>query len=165
MRIRFSWLTAYPLNVCRAFFDKMAAEGMAGDANVMDLVAREKRYKAALDAWNSHERWKSERNQKRAVLEAEHGYDTKHGMHLVRLLRMCREILEGQGVIVRRPDAKELLAIRAGEWPYEKLVEWAEQQDAEMQTLYNESTLRHAPDIAKLNDLCVQAQEMFWSTP
>jgi len=90
-----------------------------------------------------------------------HG-NTKHGMHLVRLLRMCREILEGQGVIVRRPDAKELLAIRAGEWPYERLVEWAEQQDAEMQTLYKESTLRHAPDVAKLNELCVEAQEIFW---
>lgn len=143
-------------------FDKMVGEGLPVHPNVMELVAAEKRYKSALDAWNSHERWKSERNEKRATLEAKYGYDTKHGMHLVRLLRMCREILEGQGVVVRRPDAKELLAIRHGEWPYDKLVEWAEQQDAEMQTLYKQSTLRHAPDMEKLNALCVEAEELFW---
>lgn len=146
-------------------FDKTAGAGMPVDPNVMQLVAAEKRYKAALDAWNSHENWKTTRNEKRSVLEAQYGYDTKHGMHLVRLLRMCREILEGQGVIVQRPDAKELLAIRAGEWPYDKLVEWAEQQDAEMQKLYETSSLPHAPDMEKLNALCVEAEELFWSTP
>lgn len=143
-------------------FDKLAERGETANPNVMELVQQEKRYRSALNHWNQHENWKATRNEKRAALEAKHGYDTKHGMHLVRLLRMCKEILEGKGVIVRRPDAQELLGIRRGEWPYDKLVEWAERQDAEMQALYQASTLRHAPDMEKLNDLCVEAQELYW---
>jgi len=46
------------------------------------------------------------------VLEAKFGFDTKHAMHLIRLLRMAREILETGVVHVKRPDAEELSAIR-----------------------------------------------------
>jgi hypothetical protein len=143
-------------------FDKVTAGGEAVDPNVMELVAREKRYKAALERWNQHESWKANRNEKRAALEAEHSYDSKHAGHLVRLLRMCREILTGKGVIVRRPDAAELLAIRNGEWSYEKLIEWAEREDGEMRALYDASTLPDEPDMGKLNAICVEAQERFW---
>jgi len=143
-------------------FDKLVDQGEQVHPNVMELVQQEKRYRAALNHWNQHENWKANRNPKRAEIEAKHLYDCKHGMHLVRLLKMCREILDGRGVIVRRPDAAELLAIRHGEWSYDKLVEWAEREDAEMQTLYVASTLRHAPDVEKLNALCVEAQELFW---
>lgn len=143
-------------------FDKLVDQGEQVHSNVMELVQQEKRYRGALNHWNQHENWKATRNEKRSALEAKFGYDTKHGMHLVRLLRMCREILEGKGVLVRRPDADELLAIRRGEWSYDKLVEWAEKQDEEMQALYETSTLRHAPDMEKLNDLCVEAQELYW---
>lgn len=133
--------------------------------NVMELVFKERQYKAALDRWNQHENWKANRNPKRSQMERDFGYDGKHALHLVRLLRMCREILMGKGVIVKRPDAEELLAIRRGEWKYEDLIEWAEREDAEMQVLYTESTLRKTPDVGKLNDLCCEAQEMFWSNP
>ena len=146
-------------------FDKVRGEGGHVDPNVMELVAQEKRYNGALATWHAHENWKATRNEKRAKLEAEFGYDTKHGMHLVRLLRMCLEILEGQGVIVRRPDAKELLSIRDGAWSYDKLIAWAEEQDAALEALYKESTLREEPDVAKLNALCVEAVETFWRSP
>lgn len=144
-------------------FDKIQNEGTEINPNVMELVQKEKQYKAALDAWNSYNNWKEKRNPKRAAMEAESGYDRKHAMHLVRLLTMCREILEGKGVIVKRPDKDFLLEIKRGAWTYEQLVSWAEKQDAEMQELYLTSKLPHAPNIEKLNSLCVEAQEMFWT--
>lgn len=144
-------------------FDKVVSEGDEVHPNVMELVQKEKQYKAAMEAWNSYQRWDTNRNEARKGFERDYGYDTKHAMHLVRLLRMCREILLGKGMIVRRPDAKELLGIRHGEWKYEDLVSWAEQQDAEMQVLYAESTLPHTPDLPKLNDLCVELHDRFWS--
>ena len=84
-----------------------------------------------------------------------HG-NCKHAMHLVRLLKMCKEIMELGQVIVKRPDREELLAIRNGAWTYEQLVGWAAQQDKEMQELYEKSTLPHTPDIKKLDDLCME---------
>lgn len=85
--------------------------------------------------------------------------NTKHGMHLVRLLRMCREILTEGKVLVRRPDAEELLRIRAGEWDYHKLVEWAEAQDKDLEALSKTSKLPNQPDRKKLDQLCIELVE------
>ncbi len=92
-------------------------------------------------------------------LEARFGYDTKHAVHLVRLLRMCREILERGEVVVKRPDREELLSIRNGTWSYEQLVQWATEQDRDMQRLYAESTLPRAPDTARFDALCIEIVE------
>lgn len=85
--------------------------------------------------------------------------NTKHGMHLVRLMRMCREILETGQVIVRRPDAEELLAIRHGAWPFERLVEWAEREDAALTEVAKTSALPHSPDRKKLDAICARIVE------
>ena len=71
-------------------------------------------------------------------------------------MRMCREILETGKVIVRRPDAEELLAIRGGAWPYEKLREWAESEDAALEEVAKTSALPKTPDFEKIDSLCVE---------
>jgi predicted nucleotidyltransferase len=129
------------------------------DDNFLLLLERERRYRAELQEWEQFQTWHKTRNPRRAALEAKFGYDTKHGMHLVRLLRMCREILDGRGVIVRRPDAAELLAIRAGAWPYDQLLAWAEEQDRALDELEGRSPLPHAPDREALDALCIDLVE------
>jgi predicted nucleotidyltransferase len=125
------------------------------DANAMEYLKAERAYRCALAEWHQYQTWKKERNPARAELEVRFGYDTKHGMHLVRLMRMAREILEGKGVIVRRPDAEELKAIRFnGAWSYDKLIGWAKDQDGELTKLMEESKLPKQPDRAVIDDLC-----------
>lgn len=133
-----------------------AARILGMSDNFIEHLAREKRYAAAKREWSNYQTWKRERNPARAELEAKSGYDTKHGMHLVRLLKMAREILETGRVIVKRPDAEELLSIRAGAWEYERLVEWAERQDAELQEIAARSALPTAPDVAEIDRRCVE---------
>lgn len=53
-----------------------------------------------------------------------HGYDTKHGMHLIRLLKMGIEALTTGELKVQRPDRKELMRIREGKVPLGELMEW-----------------------------------------
>lgn len=136
-----------------------AARTLGYDENFLALLDRERRYTAAQREWEQLQHWKATRNAKRAELEAKHGYDVKHAMHLVRLLRMCREILSTGEVIVKRPDREELLAIRNGAWSYEQLVGWAEEEDKALDALYVSSTLPHAPDRAALDRLCVELVE------
>jgi hypothetical protein len=71
-------------------------------------------------------------------------------------MRMAREILTGQGVIVKRPDAEELKAIRFdGAWSFEKLVAWAEKKLDQLEDLYETSTaVPAAPNRLKLDQLC-----------
>jgi predicted nucleotidyltransferase len=136
------------------------------DANAMEYLKAERAYRAALSEWHQYETWKKERNPARAELEARYGYDTKHGMHLVRLMRMAREILEGKGVIVKRPDAEELRGIRFhGAWSYDKLIDWARAQDAELTELMKTSKVPKQPDRKLMDHLCQELTRLFLNQP
>lgn len=131
-----------------------AARAIGLDDNFIELMDMERRYEAAKKQWQQYQEWQKNRNEARAALEAKWGYDTKHAMHLVRLLRMCREILEGKGVLVKRPDAEELLAIRNGAWTYEALVEWAEAEDKALDIVAKSSPLPRTPPRELLDLMC-----------
>jgi hypothetical protein len=79
--------------------------------------------------------WMAERNSDRHETEIRFGYDTKHAMHLVRLLRSGYEILTTGDLMVRRPDAQELLSIRAGKWSYDQVVSYADEMVAKIDSI------------------------------
>jgi uncharacterized protein len=136
-----------------------AANTLGYDTNFIELLDRERKYRTKHKEWDSYQTWKESRNVARAELEAKYSYDTKHAMHLVRLMRMCTEILKTGKVLVKRPDKDELLAIRHGAWSYEQLVEWAAKQDKEMDALYKTSPIRREPDRKSLDNLCISLVE------
>jgi hypothetical protein len=125
----------------------------------MELYRQERAYRNALREWQQYEYWKRHRNPKRAELEAKAGYDAKHAMHLVRLMKSCYEILTTGQVIVKRPDREELLAIRAGAWSYEQLMEWSAHEEQALDAVAARSPLPAAPDLAKLDALCIAMVE------
>jgi predicted nucleotidyltransferase len=133
-----------------------AAAGHVGlDQNFIRLLDLERQYTARLKEWQQYQDWKKNRNPARAALEEKFGYDCKHAMHLVRLTKMCRELLVDGVVQVRRPDAEELLEIRNGAWSYEDLVQYSDKQDAELSELVKTSRLPRQPDRKKLDELCL----------
>lgn len=136
-----------------------AARTLGHDENFILLLDRERQYTARQREWEQFQSWKANRNPKRAELEARYGMDTKHAMHLVRLMRMCEEIMITGKVQVKRSDREELLAIRSGAWSYEQLIEWADTMDKSMDTLYKQSKLPHSPNRTKLDTLCVDLVE------
>lgn len=112
----------------------------------------------ATSEWRQYQQWKKTRNPKRADLEKKFGYDTKHSMHLVRLFRMGKEYLETGTLSVDRSniDAEELKEIRNGSWLFEKVEEYAKQQDEELAKLYGLSKLPRSPNREQISDLCVE---------
>jgi predicted nucleotidyltransferase len=125
----------------------------------VDVMTREKAYVSALNNWNAYLDWQKRRNQSRKELEIKFGFDTKHAMHLVRLLRMAKEILETGKVTVYRPDREELLAIRNGAWTYEQIVDYAEQSECTLNKLYEDSCLPRKPKAAFIESLCCEIVE------
>jgi phage pi2 protein 07 len=92
-----------------------------------------------------------------------HG-NCKHAMHLVRLLKMGKEALTIGQIIVKRPDANELLEIRNGKWSYDKVIEYAEHMDNEIRTtLYNNSDLPKNPDLTIAAKLLMEVQDLVWN--
>jgi predicted nucleotidyltransferase len=129
----------------------------------VDQARRELLYYNANLQWEQYEAWKKSRNKKRADLEEKFGFDTKHSMHLVRLLRMGKEALEHKTIFVDRTriDAEELKEIRNGSWSFEKIEEYAKEQDSILAELYKTSTLQKSPDREAIHDLCVDIVDDF----
>ncbi len=89
-------------------------------------------------------------------MERQFGYDTKHAMHLLRLLRMAVEILTTGEVLVRRPDAEELKAVRRGSLTFDELLEQAEGFGSRLKALAEASALPARPDEDRLNVFCAE---------
>ena len=129
------------------------------DDNLLALLDKERTYRNKMSEWTQYQTWVKNRNPKRAEIEKKIGYDSKNALHLVRLQKMCREILATGQVLVKRPDREELIAIRNGAWKYEDLIAWAQKQDEELSELYKTSPLPDAPDRVFLDNLCCEIVE------
>lgn len=123
------------------------------DSSVLSIIKAEKAYTNALREFNGYQHWFNERNPARRELEVKHSYDTKHGAHLVRLLRMGFEILMTGEVQVHRPDAKELLSIRDGAWTYEETMTYAKDMSKKIDEVSEISKLPYSVDYEKINEL------------
>ena len=83
--------------------------------------------------------------EKRKRLVEKHGYDTKNAAHLLRLLRMGTEFLLDGKLHVRREDAPELLEVKRGEWPLERVQKEADIWFRKAEEAYHTSPL--SPDL------------------
>ena len=120
-----------------------------------DMAHKELKYMVALKNWDAYRRWKKNRNPARQKLEAINGFDTKHAMHLIRLLRMGNEILEGKGVNVDRTgiDREHLMDIRNGVFKFEEIEAEANELNKSADEAYKTSTLPKKPNLEKINAL------------
>lgn len=146
----------YPLNFCNAVMT--LGQGRVPDS-IWEVVKNTRDYYTALVEWNDYQCYLRNRNEKRAGYELKYGFDTKHAMHLIRLMRMAHEILKEGRVVVHRPDAEELMAIREGAWSYDRCVEHALELEAQLDPLYETSSLQHKPQHKKISDLYTEMCE------
>jgi len=93
--------------------------------------------------------------EKRKRLVEEHGFDTKNAAHLIRLLRMGLEFLKEGRLYVERHDAKQLLAIKRGEWSLDRVKAEADRLFALVDEAYLQCSLPEEPDNDKINDLAI----------
>jgi len=135
--------------------DTLTEDGYEFSREIMSIFTKEKQYQAEKKKWDSYQNWLQNRNLKRMNLEAEYGYDTKHAMHLVRLMSMAVEILRDGQVIVKRPDRDFLLGIRNGDWTYDRLIEWCEKQEELMDDLYKTTSLQKKPQMKNIEQLLI----------
>ena len=134
----------------------LASHSLKLPSDIVATLNAERKYLAAVKHWDSYQTWKTERNPARAELERRHGYDTKHAMHLIRLMRIGLEVLETGELLVRRPDAAELIAIRDGALSYDQLLETATALQSRMQRAAQSSTLPVDVDRDRLDALAFE---------
>jgi len=135
-----------------------AARHTGIDGDLLEALRRERRFKTAVREWAEYQEWLRSRNPRRAAMERQFGMDLKHATHLCRLMRTCRDLVVDGAMRVWRPDRDELLAIKRGEWSYERLVEDVARHGAEADAAIREdrSPLPAAPDEARINQMCIE---------
>ena len=114
--------------------------------------------------YKSYQTWLEQRNEARWVDVQSHGQkiDGKNMMHCMRLIQMSREIAEGKGIVVRRPNAKELISIRKGEIDLQTLIDKVEKEIIEIDKLFEESNLPDSIDTEFINNLIVKIRKQIY---
>lgn len=116
--------------------------------------------------YNKYQNWLKTRNMARWVDVQEHGQkiDGKNMLHCMRLIDMSLEIAEGKGIVVRRPNAKELLDIRKGKVDLDTLIKTAEEKIEKMDELFEKSNLPDKVDHKFIDKLTKKIREDFFET-
>jgi len=136
-----------------------------GEKVIATIVYNKDGYSEHCKDYKEYQEWLENRNEARYVETQEHGQriDGKNMMHCMRLIQMSKEIGRGEGIIVRRPDAQELLKIRRGEVDLETLIELADKEIAEMDEIFDNCNLPSKVDKNLVNDLLIKIRKEFYS--
>ena len=112
----------------------------------------------------SYQEWLENKNEARWVDVKSHGQkiDGKNMMHCKRLMEMAKEIGEGKGIIVRRPNAEELISIRKGEVDLQTLIDSVEVEIKEVDRIFEESNLPEKVDEKFINKMIVEIRKQIY---
>lgn len=97
--------------------------------------------------------------EKRRALVDQFGYDTKNASHLIRILRQGIDFMNSGDLEVYRSDAEELIAIKRGEFSFERIRDMAAGLDVQLQVAGEGSCLPEEPDWDAINRLAVYMYE------
>lgn len=121
-------------------------------------------YSSHCKVYKRYQDWLKNRNVTRWTDVKNHGQqiDGKNMLHCRRLLDMAKEIAEGKGINVRRENADYLLKIKKGEIPLRQLLNYANQEIKEIDSLFINSNLPEKIDENFIHDLLVKIRKEFY---
>jgi hypothetical protein len=136
-----------------------------GEKPICNIIYNKDGYTQHCKDYNEYQEWLDKRNLQRWVDVETHGQkiDGKNMMHCRRLLEMAKEIAQGKGILVRRENAQELLAIRRGEVDLQSLIDRAENDILEIDRLFNESDLPDTVDPDLTSSMLINIRRKFYS--
>jgi len=135
-----------------------------GEKPIANIFFNKDSYSQHCKDFHSYQEWIKNRNDKRWIDVESHGQkiDGKNMMHCQRLLEMAREIGQGRGIIVRRPNAQELLSIRRGQVDLQTLIDISENNILEIDELFEKSSLPVSVNPDLVNDILIKIRLQFY---
>ena len=102
-------------------------------------------------------------NPKRAAAIEKFGFDTKFAYHVIRLLLQVEQILT-EGNLELDRNAKVLRSVRDGEWSLERINDWFDSQEKNLNVLYATSTLQHHSNQNQIKQILLECLEMHYGS-
>lgn len=114
-------------------------------------------YKKESANYQQYRIWLKERNPARQELERKHGYDTKHAMHIFRLLLEAKQLLlTGEIKFPFVDDDMELLhSVLHGKYEYQYIVNFGEEGKKSLVELEQISVLPKYPNFNAINKMLI----------
>lgn len=135
-----------------------------GETPICIITYNKDGYTQHCNDYKSFQTWLEQRNESRWVDVKSHGQkiDGKNMLHCKRLMEMAKEIAKGEGINVRRPNAKDLIAIRKGEVDLQTLIDNVEKEIIEIDKLFDNSELPDSIDNEFINNLIVKIRKQIY---
>jgi len=135
-----------------------------GEEPICVITYNKDGYTQHCNDYKSYQTWLEQRNESRWVDVKSHGQkiDGKNMLHCKRLMEMAKEIAKGEGINVRRPNAKDLIAIRKGEVDLQTLIDNVEKEIIEIDKLFANSKLPDSIDTEFINNLIVKIRKQIY---
>lgn len=136
-----------------------------GETPICIITYNKDGYTQHCNDYKSYETWLEQRNEQRWIDVKSHDQkiDGKNMMHCRRLMDMAREIAEGKGIVVRRPNAQELIDIRQGKVDLQTLINHVESEIKEVDLLYKTSTLPDSVDIKLVEEILINTRKKIYN--
>jgi len=100
----------------------------------------------------------------RPELEEKYGYDVKAGMHVLRLLYECQELVSTGKITLPRPERDLLIRVRTGKYSMDKVLAMAQKQFADCEQAAKVSSLPEKIDRAAVSKLLAESYRAAWIT-
>lgn len=128
------------------------------------LYCNTDQYTVHCKEYREYQEWLKNRNVERYVDLKNHKQkiDGKNMLHCIRLIETAKEIIETGNLNIRRPNADFLISIRKGEVELESIIELAEKQIKEIDTIFRSSNLPNEVDTKFVSDLLLEVRKKFY---
>ena len=104
--------------------------------------------------YKNYKKWEKERNPIRYESNLNKNYDAKNVSHAFRLMAMCTEIANGEGINIRRTKDRDfLLDVKHHKFEYEEIIEKLNEQKTIMDEAIAKSTIKEEIDVNFVNSL------------
>jgi hypothetical protein len=133
-----------------------------GDKPLVHMVYNESGFRDHCKKYKEYKDWEQNRNPKRYESNLNKNYDSKNMMHCIRLIRMGKEIANGDGLILDRRvagDREFLMAVRNHQFEYDELMEIVNKDKANLDEAIKSSTLPQKIDESFVNDLLINIRK------
>lgn len=98
----------------------------------------------------------------RPEIEAKYGYDVKAGMHALRLLYECKELVTEGRITMPRPECDLLIGVRTGKYSMDRVIAMAKEQFAVCEDAVKASPLPEKIDRAAVSKLLAESYRAAW---
>ena len=136
-----------------------------GERPICWMVYNESGFKDHCRKYKDYKDWEKFRNPKRYESNLNKNYDSKNMYHSIRLIRMGREIANGDGIILNREEAGDrdfIMDIRHHKFEYDELMEIVNKEEKALNEAIANSKLPEEIDVNLVNDLLIEIRRKYY---